>query len=106
MMPAISQLVTSLTSRLENVTRHSSQSANIYSEVIHNIRTAELAISRARSLHLKFACDGVNKNNADVEKFVLDLMTQDEVKVTGAAKGPVGRTLTDMFADAKVGSLS
>ena len=102
MMPSISGLVSHIAAKLESVTRHQSQSVKIYAETINQLKTAELVIARARSLHLKFACDGANKSNEDVKKFVLDLMNLDEVKVIGAARGPVGKTLHKMFADAKV----
>lgn len=104
LMPAITPLVNSLTVRLENLSRQTFQNVKIYSEVLHGIRTAELLISRARSLKLKFACDSANRDNKDIDKFVLDLMSQDEVKVIGAARGPVGTALMDMFAESKVSS--
>lgn len=101
-MPTVAPLVTNLVARLENCTKHLTQSAKLYADVILQIGTAELVISRARSLKLKFACDKGHKDNAHLDSFVSQLMTQEEVSVLGGARGPVGKVLTEMFSESKV----
>lgn len=101
-IPSVNQLMDSVTSSLEKKTRSASQTSALYAETVSQFKTAELVIARARSLHLKFACEGENKSNEDIRKFVLDLMQQEELKVIGAARGPVGKSIYKMFADAKV----
>ncbi|XP_067939936.1 rab3 GTPase-activating protein catalytic subunit-like isoform X2 [Watersipora subatra] len=100
-IPSISSLITSLLSQLENCTHFITQSAELYADIIHTIHTAELLVSRARSLHLKFVSQELEQNNRNIDEFVSQLMNQQEVKVIGAARGPVGRTLTALFKDSK-----
>lgn len=101
-MPSIRHMSDVIVTRLEQKTRAVSQSSALYQETMSQLTTAELVIARARSLHLKFACDGENKNNEGVKTFVLNLMQQEEVKVIGASRGPVGKVIHKMFSDAKV----
>ena len=101
-MPSVAPLVETVISKLEDCTRHTTQTSKLYNDVIHHIRTAELVISRSRALQLKFACSKEDQFHNDIDSFISQLMNQEEVQVVGAAKGPVGKILTEMFSESKV----
>ena len=101
-LPSVSLGLKALATKLESLSRSRSQNVALYTDTVGQISKMETAIARARSLYLKFACDGSNKDNKEVMDFVGDLMNQPEVKVLGAARGPVGQILSKMFSDAKV----
>lgn len=96
-MPSLAPSIKTLISQLERVTRNSSQSAGAYIDCVHSMHSAELVISRAKSLFLKFGCDEVSEDSEDVREFVLSLLTQEEVKVVGGARGPIGKALRNLF---------
>lgn len=96
----------SLCNQLESVSRSATQAVAPYSAIIKQLCRTELAVARARSLHLKFACDEENNGSAEVKMFVKNLMCQPEVDVIGAARGPVGKTICKLFQDAQVSDLA
>lgn len=105
LMPVLAPLLNKISSRLENSTKHASQSAKLYADAIQQIGTAELLICRTRFLQRKFAGTTSDARDAvQLNNFVTKLMTQEEVGVAGAANGLVGKSITKLFIDSQVRS--
>jgi len=69
-------------------------------DLVRNISTAEVIITRAQSLLSKFTQvtnDASELRSTDLHGFVSDLLEQPEVNIIGAARAPLGVIVHRLF---------
>ena len=73
----------------------------LWKDVVRNISTAEVIVTRAQSLLSKFTQDSDNTelSSTDLHGFVSDLLEQPEVNIIGAARAPLGIVIHRLFID-------
>jgi len=74
----------------------------VWQDLVRNISSAEVIITRAQSLLSKFQHDDDTRglHTADLRGFVSDLLELPEVNVIGAARAPLGVVIHRLFTAA------
>jgi len=72
----------------------------VWQDLVRNISSAEVVVTRAQSLLSKFTQDTDHSGQlspADLHGFVSDLLEQPEVNIIGAARAPLGIIIHRLF---------
>lgn len=70
----------------------------LWKDLVRNISTAEVVITRTQSLLSKFRQHSNDSSElTDLHGFVSDLLEQPEVSVIGAARAPLGVIIHQLF---------
>ncbi|CAH1790436.1 unnamed protein product [Owenia fusiformis] len=106
--PSLVKILTQATTKAARITRDSSSSLRSYEEVVQHISLAETFVARGESIRCKFKQEVTSSESSEIqttrEKFIRSLLELPEVPVIGAARGPEGKIIHKLFAEAEKAS--
>ncbi|KAG8008872.1 Rab3 GTPase-activating protein catalytic subunit [Nibea albiflora] len=102
-IPSVKQSIKQATCQASKLLQPPNHDYKKLEDFINQLMAMETVITQARSLKAKFAiCEGVKEEGTeDLEKFVISLLEEPEVVVTGAGQGPAGSIIHRLFVNAQ-----